>query len=608
MCGIAGYIGEKIISDQNIDSALNSMLSRGPDSKSHKKFESGKINIYLLHTRLSIIDLDPRSNQPFSFDNLHLVFNGEIYNYIEVREKLKSKGYSFDTNSDTEVLIKSFHCWGNKMYDFLEGMWAFVIFDSNKNEVILCRDRFAEKPLYFSKSKEGLYFASEIKTIFCLTGTKNSVNLDQINRYLINGYKSLYKYNETFYQGIEEVDFSTYLVIDSKLNKKEHKYWSLKDEINSDISFKDIVNQTKELLIKSVKLRLRSDVPLAFCLSGGIDSASLASIAAKEFNYNVSTFSIIDNDERYNEYDNIMATVNDINCEHTLINLSPDNKMNDRLRDLISYHDGPVATISYLVHSILSEKISEKQFKVSVSGTAADELFTGYYDHFNLQLHSLKDSKHYSNKYDDWVRHIKPFVRNPHLKNPKLYNDNIKFRDHIYLNNIEFSKFLKNEFFESFIENNYSDNLLHNRMMNELFHEGSRVVLHEDDLNSMMYSVENRSPYLDRNLAEFAYSIPIHHLINNGYGKFILRESMKGILNDKVRLDRQKKGFNASISSIYNFKDKSTKESFLDDSPVFNYIKKPMIENFLSKDSFSNSESKFLFNFINVKYFLDGNK
>lgn len=145
-------------------------------------------------------------------------------------------------------------------------------------------------------------------------------------------------------------------------------------------------------------------------------------------------------------------------------------------------------------------------------------------------------------------------------------------------------------------------------MMNELFHEGSRVVLHQDDLNSMMNSIENRSPYLDKNLAEFAYSIPIQHLINNGYGKFILRESMKGILNDKVRLDRQKKGFNASIQSIYDFENKLTKEMFLDNSIVFDYVNKSKIEKFLSKKSFSNSESKFLFNFINVKYFLDGTK
>lgn len=608
MCGIAGYIGNNLISRTQIESGLETMSLRGPDSSSYKQFLNGKINFYLLHSRLSIIDLDKRSNQPFSFENLHLIFNGEIYNYIEVREKLKSKGYTFFTDSDTEVLIKAFHCWENKMYDHLEGMWAFAILDTKNYAVTISRDRFAEKPLYYFKTDHGIFFASETKTIFSLLGYKASVNYNQINRYLINGYKSLYKHEETFYTDVKEISFASYLTVDINLNIKEYKYWKLKDNMDYSLKLSDIIQHTKELLIKSVELRLRSDVPLAFCLSGGIDSASLASIASKVFNYNVSTFSIIDEDERYNEYDNIMSTVNDLGCEHTLINLKPNTEMNERLKNLISYHDAPVATISYLVHSILSEKIAEKNYKVSISGTAADELFTGYYDHFNLHLHTLIDSKYYSKKYEDWSKYIKPFVRNPYLQNPKLYNDNINFRDHIYLNNVQFSKFLKDDFFESFIEENYSNNLLHNRMMNELFHEGSRVVLHEDDLNSMMNSIENRSPYLDKNLAEFAYSIPIHHLINNGYGKFILRESMKGILNDKVRLDRQKKGFNASIRSIYDFENKLTKEMFLDNSIVFDYVNKSKIEKFLSKKSFSNSESKFLFNFINVKYFLDGTK
>ena len=157
-------------------------------------------------------------------------------------------------------------------------------------------------------------------------------------------------------------------------------------------------------------------------------------------------------------------------------------------------------------------------------------------------------------------------------------------------------------------ENEYSKNLLHNRMMNELFHEITRVILYEDDSNSMMNSIENRSPYLDKNLAEFAYTIPNELLIDKGYGKKILRDAMKGILNEKVRLDRHKKGFNASITSIFDFKNKETKEEFLDDGEVFKYVKKIKIEELMSKKYFSNSESKFLFNFINAKHFINENK
>ena len=608
MCGIAGYIGKKIISDKNISHCIKTMSSRGPDANSYKRFVLGNTHYCLLHSRLSIIDLDLRSNQPFSFENLCLIFNGEIYNYIELREELIKNGYFFQTNSDTEVLIKAFHFWGNTIYNRLEGMWAFAIYNKNTGELILSRDRFAEKPLFYFEDKDGIYFASEVKNIFALLGKKLEINYNQINRYLVNGYKSLYKKKETFFKDLKELDFASYVIINSNILKKEVSYWKLRSNINSRMNYSNAVEQVRELLINSVKLRLRSDVPLAFCLSGGGDSSSLVSIAAKELNYNVSTFSIIDNDERYNEYENISTTVKDIGCDHKLVYLDSKQDMMSELKNLIAYRNSPVATISYLIHSFLSQQISNKGYKVSISGTAADELFTGYYDHFNLQLYVLFGALVYKKKLSEWNKHIKPLVRNPYLQDPELYLKDSFSRNHIFLNNTEFEKFLVNDFHEDFKENEYSKNLLHNRMMNELFHEITRVILYEDDSNSMMNSIENRSPYLDKNLAEFAYTIPNELLIDKGYGKKILRDAMKGILNEKVRLDRHKKGFNASINSIFDFKNKETKEEFLDDGEVFKYVKKIKIEELISKKYFSNSESKFLFSFINAKHFINENR
>jgi len=167
---------------------------------------------------------------------------------------------------------------------------------------------------------------------------------------------------------------------------------------------------------------------------------------------------------------------------------------------------------------------------------------------------------------------------------------------------------LVSPFHEDFIEEMYSKNLLHNRMMNELFHEGSRVILHEDDLNSMYYSVENRSPFLDSALAEFSFSIPLQYLIDNGYGKNVLRYALRGILNDKVRLDRKKKGFNASISSLFNFNDPLIMEELMDGGKVFNYVDRKKIIPFFYQHPIPNSISKFLFNFINIKYFLESHE
>jgi len=315
-------------------------------------------------------------------------------------------------------------------------------------------------------------------------------------------------------------------------------------------------------------------------------------------------FSIIDSDKRYDEYENIMSTVNDIGCKSYKVKLDSKADNISRLENLVKYHDAPVATISYFVHSMLSEAIASKGFKISISGTAADEIFTGYYDHFNLHLYNVRNDKDFESYLNDWKKFPLKYIRHPYFKKHDLYFNNPMLREHIYLNSNKFLEYLNIPFKENFTESNYTSSLLRNRMINELFHEVVRVILHEDDLNSMYYSLENRSPFLDKELFEFVYSIPSKLLIKNGYAKYLLRESMAGVLNDKVRLDREKKGFNASINSIIDFNNKNHIEYLLDDSKVFDFVNKEKIETLLKRKEYSNSFKKFIFNFINVKIFL----
>ncbi len=603
MCGIAGYIGKKNISDDSIKLTLELLKNRGPDCQDWKKFSVKNTNIYLLHSRLSIIDLDKRSDQPFSYNGRTVIFNGEIYNYVEIREDLVKKGYTFITDSDTEVLLKAYIEYGKKCVKQFNGMWAFIIWDQTLNKLFLSRDRFAEKPLYYYNDNDGIYFASEIKAIQSLLSKKLKINYNHLKRYLVYGYKFLYKTSQTYFHGIKQIEYASNATIDCDINFIQSKYWKPTSNVNN-MSLNEAIEGTKHYLLESVKLRLRSDVPLAFCLSGGIDSASLASIAKKIYNYNVSTFSIIDSDERYNELDNIRETIEDLECDHHLIYLNFDNSI-ERLEDLIIYHDAPISTISYLIHSMLSEKISENNCKVAISGTSADELFTGYYDHFNLHLYEMRNHTKFDKLLNDWNQHIGQFIRNPYLKNPRLYFDDQSFRNHIHLNSDKFSTYLINNKVIDFTESNYSDSLLRNRMLNEMFHETTPVILNEDDLNSMKYSIENRSPYLDVNLFDFANSIPSEYLIQDGYGKYILRESMKGILNEKVRTDKRKKGFNASINSLINLNDKNVTDYLLTESPIFDLVNKSKIENLLKINYYENSYNKFLFNFINTKLFLE---
>ena len=604
MCGIAGYIGKKQIGKVVIDQTLGLMKNRGPDFQDSRFFIANDTNIYLLHSRLSIIDLEDRSNQPFSMNGCTLVFNGEIYNYIEVRKELKKRGHIFTTNSDTEVLLKAYIEYGEDCVCHFNGMWAFAIWDERNQKLFLSRDRFAEKPLFYFQDNDGFYFASEIKAIQSLLKNPLQVDYDFMKRYLVYGYKFLHKTPQTFFQGICEIDFATNATLDSNLNFNQSKYWKAESS-QQRMTFNEAVEGSRYHLLQSLKLRLRADVPLAFCLSGGVDSASLASIAKKEFNYDVETFSIIDSDERYNEYDNIKATIDDLDCKHSLIHLNFENTLG-RLKDLVAYHDSPVATISYLIHSMLTEKISDHGYKISVSGTSADELFTGYYDHFNLHLYEMRNDSKFEQYLKDWQDYTGNFVTNPYFKNPKLYFKDQSIRAHNHLDSIEFASFLKEDYSIEITEINYTDSLLRNRMLNELFHETIPVILLEDDLNSMKYSIENRSPFLDVNLFNFANSIPNEHLIQDGYGKYVLREAMKGTLSEKVRLDRRKKGFNASINSLFDFSDKSTRDYILDpSSAIFDLVNISSIKHLISSKKLANQYSKFLFSFMNCKIFLE---
>ena len=608
MCGIAGYFGKNSIFKVNIDKTLQKMKQRGPDFSNYfSKSYPNDLFIYLLHSRLSIIDLHPRSNQPLVIGDDIIIFNGEIYNYLELKKHLLYKKIKLTTNSDTEVLLQYYKIYREKCVDHFEGMWSFAIYNTKKQELFLSRDRFAEKPLYYYENKNGIFFGSEVKYLSSLSGKNFSPNLNMVNKFLSLGYKSLFKRNDTFFIGVKKLLNAENLYCNNSFKLNIKKYWSPEIKINYKLSINSAIENTKKLLIDSIRLRMRSDVPLAFCLSGGVDSSALASIAVKELNYKIKTFSIVDADDRYNEINNINATINDLNCESEIIKLSKNNFL-ENLKNLIQYRDGPVSTISHYLHSLLLSSINKRGYKVAISGTAADEIFSGYYDHFLLHLNSVKDTESYNKNLSYWKKFVYGFVRNPNLKKPNLFLKNPEFRDHIYDRSNEISYFLLKPFSNNFDENFFTKNLFSNRRLNELFHEITPANLNQEDLNSMKYSVENRSPFLDKKLVEFAFSIPEALLIQKGYGKYILRESLKGILNDKVRLDRKKKGFNASINSLINFENKETKDYLLNSSSaIFDLVDAKKFERILKNKYFPNHMSKFIFNFLSAKMFMESN-
>ena len=608
MCGIAGYLGNIKLSREDLAVVAKTLYHRGPDDYGVyvKKCRNKFIN--LVHTRLKIIDLDNRSNQPFKFGNSVLVFNGEIYNYIEIKNELISLGHIFRTSSDTEVLIHALREWGvEKSLQKFEGMWAFAWFDEIVQKLYIARDRFGEKPLFISESKEGFYFSSEIKGISSLQKRWPEKNLNHLMRYLNQGYKSLYKKKETFFKDVFEFPKGFFAVYDLNGNCKKKSYWKINFEKKNKYSFKENSNNVKELLIESLKLRTRSDVPIAFCLSGGIDSNVLIHLSKKKLNLNVHGFSINSKDKRYSEKDIISKSIEgeDIDCSY--VETSNKNFLN-QLKNLIIKHDSPVSTISYYAHFMLLKKMKSNGYTVSMSGTGADELFTGYYDHHNFYLAYAKSKKElFFRSLKNWNKFQKKYIRNKNLLDPKIFIENPTFRDHIFQNQNIFKKYFKIKFEEKFSEKKFLRNILKNRMLNELFYESVPVILHEDDHNAMSLSMENRSPFLDKKLFEYSLSIPTEQFIQNGFGKSILRESVKGIVPNTILNQRKKIGFNLSILEVLK-SEKRYKEKLLDNSTIFNFISKREIELLLKKKRYTNSESKFLFNFKNINFFLESFK
>tara|TARA_B100001093_G_scaffold519066_1_gene606280 strand:- start:10019 stop:11875 length:1857 start_codon:yes stop_codon:yes gene_type:complete len=618
MCGIAGYITNDNYSNslfqKNAYELKRIMKNRGPDQQGSFRNSQKNYSVNLFSSRLSIIDLDKRSSQPFHSGDYVLVFNGEIYNYLEIRKILELKKIKFKTNSDTEVLLKSYEVWGKDCVKYFDGMWSFAIYDYLKKEVFLSRDNFGEKPLYYFYDQKNFVFGSEIKFIQNLIPNKDirKINYDKIEDYLTKGYKSLNKNNSSFYKNINQLESGTNLTVSLNKFKINQKKYLIKSQlINQKISKDKTENiyQIKNLLLESMRHRLRSDVPISFCLSGGIDSASLVSMSYKLFNLKPKCYSIIDSDKRYNEKYKIKKIQKDTECEIEYINLKKEKKIDffENLKNLINYHDAPISTISYYIHSKILKKASNDDYKVIFSGTGADEIFTGYYDHYLLFLNEIRKKSNYKNELSSWKKYIKPLVRNKNLNKADLFYNKPNFREHIYFENEFINQFYKKRINTQFKEEKYSTNILKNRLLNELFHESVPVILKEDDLNSMNYSIENRSPFLSKNLVSYALSINNKNYIENSYSKNILREAMKGVLHEDIRLDRKKMGFNTNIKSITNLNGGYLSEFLFENSYINEKIDLKILKKIDFKREIPNSLSKFLFSLINVKLFLDQN-
>ncbi len=605
MCGIAGYIGTTPPNKGVIQTCHNLMRRRGPDTVGYYHHKNEEQHVVLLHSRLSIIDLDARANQPMQRGAHIIITNGEIYNFVEIRRELAQLGDGFETQSDTEVLLAAINRWGvEEALRKCEGMWALAHYNKDTGFLTLARDRFGEKPLFLLRANNGIFFGSEVKFLIALAESNLTPNRTQLRRLIIYGYRALYKQNETFFEDIYELSAGCTLRLGNSTNNVPTRYWEPKIKRDETLTFDNAVERSRDAVIEAVRLRLRADVPLAFCMSGGIDSNTLISIATQIFNYDVHGFTVVNEDSRYTEQDMVNVAVETQGLKHTEIPISTDNFLSC-LRTLIRQHDAPIFTISAYCHWLLMGAIHEAGYRIAISGTGADELFSGYYDHHLAYLADMYGSPEYPSALKKWETYVRPHVLNPLLRNPNMFIDNPKEQRHLYMNAQTYGKHLTTPWNETHTDDYWERDILRNRMLNELFIETIPPPLHEEDLNAMYFSVENRSPFLDTGLFEASYTIPTQHLVQNGMAKAVLREAMRGIVPDAILDNRRKVGFNAPLFKFLDRTDPQVRSQVLDDGEIYDIVRRDTVETLMNCPDLENHEGLFLFAVINARIFLE---
>jgi asparagine synthase (glutamine-hydrolysing) len=560
MCGILGVLSKK----NNLEkykNVLNVLKHRGTDDEGIFINE----NIFLGQRRLAIIDLSPSGKQPMSLkckktqSKLIVNFNGEIYNYKELKRELENLGHSFFSNSDTEVILHSYEEWGNEAFSKFRGMFAIALYDENKKELILIRDRFGIKPLYYYFDENNFVFASEIKAFWSIDFIKKEIRNGAPEEFLFFGY--LLQPN-TFYKNIFVLEAGHYLKIrlnDENFEIKKEKFADIKDYYllpKEKISLEEAIKKTKEALLDSLKYHLVSDVEVGLFLSGGIDSTVLLYLMRELKQEKIKTVSAIFPKTIYDESEKINELVQKFNTNHLELKITSKDFLENL--DNIFYHmDEP--TIDGVNTYFVSLAAKKAGLKVVLSGLGGDELFYGYpsfFDltkinkikpilkylgigyllklfagEFNIKLNKLTDIINSKNLEEAYLIYRRIFGKyNP--KYPNVYEFTNNTNENNKFNNSDDSYIRTNSYnsdygFISFLEMSYY-------LKNQL--------LRDSDVFSMAHSIELRVPFVDNVLFEKIVPIPDEYKIKNNISKFLLKEIIKDKVSDKI-LKQKKQGF-----------------------------------------------------------------
>ena len=579
MCGIAGFCDFTKKSDKQILINMTDVLHhRGPDDSGYSFYRNIYANIGLGHRRLSILDLSAHGHQPMSFQNLEIVYNGEVYNFREIAKELENYGYVFESNSDTEVILKAYHKWGIKAVDKFIGMFAIVIYDKKNQKLTFIRDRAGVKPLYYY-FKDGLFlFASELKSFHKHPRFKKEINKDALTLFFQYGYilepysifKDTYKLPAGHYAelNLKNLEFKTY------------KYWDVIDYYNKpklNIDFEEAKSEVEKLLKSAFEYRMVSDVPVGVFLSGGYDSSIVTAILQKDRTRKLKTFSIGFHEKKYNEAHYAKKVAKYLGTDHTEYYCTQKDAL-EIIPILSKIYDEPFGDSS-AIPTILVSQLAKKDVVVSLSADGGDEIFGGYTKY--------TDTMRYFNRFSKIPKFIKFIILNTmeivntnyivFLK--KTYNFETRYEK---IKNIlrattlqEFMKYI-NQYFTK----DQLDRLLKSKLkplatnfdfntnkddLNSLLEIDYKTYMVDDiltkvDRATMSVGLEGREPFLDHRIIEFLAQLPSELKIKNGEKKHLLKKITHKYL-PKTMMDRPKKGFGAPLQEWFR---NELKEYFLE--------------------------------------------
>jgi len=571
MCGIVGFCDfRKSSKEANLEAMMGAIAHRGPDAHGHLYYSLDNATVGLGHQRLSILDLSDEGIQPMQFEYLDIIYNGEVYNFMEVQGELRELGYSFHSHSDTEVILKAYHCWGLDALAKFNGMFAMAILDKKDETLTLIRDRAGIKPLYWYL-KDGLFmFASELKSLHQHPDFHKEINKDVLVQYLQYGYV-LQPYS--IFQSTEQLNAAHYLKIDLKTEAIEKKsYWKVSEWYEKPkliLTDKEAVDKTEVILKKAFEYRMVSDVPVGIFLSGGYDSTLVTALLQADKDEKINTFTIGFEEGAYDESPHARAVAKHLGTEHNEYYCSQKDAL-DIIPKLAEIYDEPFGDAS-VIPTVLVSQLAREKVTVSLSADGGDEIFAGYDTYASTIAMNKKFQKIPTGVRKNFAKAMKmvssekiPFTKNLYnfeTRYEKVKNllatencaDMFKYRSQLQTST-QLEKLLKfpvnklKTAFDSDVSN--VEDCLSQMLMVDYQTYMADNILTKVDRATMSVSLEGREPFLDYNIIEFAAQLPDHFKYRDGEQKWVLKQITHKYLPESM-MNRPKMGFAPPITAWF---------------------------------------------------------